>query len=225
MQYSRGLFHVDPYSCQLTVHQHTCAATAMAPCPLSPVPCPCDACSAPHIIQTQLQEVLGAVVYSDFPEAWPGLLETIMGHLTSNVRGKLRPGFPGTVCLAVAAAAAGRQHGCCNLPGLVQHAQPLHCSVAAKQLAPQAPGRPSCIPWFWRLVLVKLAIFEPQGVQLGVQGAWGANSAFFATQGPEMHRHLPRTCGAAVSCPVLSCAGPAPHVWWPCGTQGSGAQV
>lgn len=44
-------------------------------------------CSAPRIIQTQLQEVLGSVVYADFPEAWPGLLESIMGHLTSNVSG------------------------------------------------------------------------------------------------------------------------------------------
>lgn len=45
----------------------------------------CVPCSAPHIVQSQLQEVLGAVVYADFPEAWPGLLDTIMGHLTSNV--------------------------------------------------------------------------------------------------------------------------------------------
>lgn len=44
------------------------------------------ACSAPHIIQSQLQEVLGAVIYSDFPEQWPTLLDSIMGHLTSNVR-------------------------------------------------------------------------------------------------------------------------------------------
>jgi hypothetical protein len=42
-------------------------------------------CSSPHIIQSQLQQVLASVVYSDYPQAWPGLLEAVMGHLTSNV--------------------------------------------------------------------------------------------------------------------------------------------
>ena len=42
---------------------------------------------APHVIQSQLVEVAGTVVYADFPEAWPGLLEALLGHLTSNVRG------------------------------------------------------------------------------------------------------------------------------------------
>jgi hypothetical protein len=51
---------------------------------LLPLPL-CTPCSAPHIIQSQLQEVLGAVIYSDFPEQWPTLLDSIMGHLTSNV--------------------------------------------------------------------------------------------------------------------------------------------
>lgn len=53
------------------------------------------------------------MVYSDFPEAWPGLLEAIMSHLTSNVRGKIRLWVAGTARLA-ASAAAGLQHGCRN---------------------------------------------------------------------------------------------------------------
>jgi hypothetical protein len=45
-------------------------------------------CSAPHIIQSQLQEVLTTVVYCDYPQHWPGLLEAVMGHLTSAVSGR-----------------------------------------------------------------------------------------------------------------------------------------
>jgi hypothetical protein len=41
--------------------------------------------SSPHIIQSQLQEVLSAVAYADYPHAWPGLLEAALGLLTSNV--------------------------------------------------------------------------------------------------------------------------------------------
>lgn len=44
------------------------------------------ACSAPHIIQSQLAEVLTTIVYCDYPQKWPTLLEAVMGHLTSNVR-------------------------------------------------------------------------------------------------------------------------------------------
>ena len=40
---------------------------------------------APHIIQSQLSEVITTVVYCDYPQAWPGLLEGVMAHLTSNV--------------------------------------------------------------------------------------------------------------------------------------------
>uniref|UniRef100_A0A383WBL3 Importin N-terminal domain-containing protein n=1 Tax=Tetradesmus obliquus TaxID=3088 RepID=A0A383WBL3_TETOB len=39
--------------------------------------------SAPHIVQSQLQEVLTTVVYCDYPQHWPQLLETVMAHLTS----------------------------------------------------------------------------------------------------------------------------------------------
>jgi hypothetical protein len=45
----------------------------------------CLSCSAPHIIQSQLQEVLTTVVYCDYPQEWPGLLEAVMAHLTSGV--------------------------------------------------------------------------------------------------------------------------------------------
>jgi hypothetical protein len=46
-------------------------------------------CSAPHIIQSQLQEVLTTVVYCDYPQQWPKLLEAVMGHLTSGVSWRL----------------------------------------------------------------------------------------------------------------------------------------
>lgn len=45
----------------------------------------CNTRRAPHIIQSQLSEVMTTVVYSDYPQAWPGLLEAVMAHLTSNV--------------------------------------------------------------------------------------------------------------------------------------------
>lgn len=44
---------------------------------------------APHLIQSQLNEVMTTVVYCDYPEAWTGLLEAVMSHLTSNVSGTI----------------------------------------------------------------------------------------------------------------------------------------
>jgi hypothetical protein len=38
------------------------------------------------MIQSQMGEVFKSLVYSDFPEAWPGLLEAVYSHLTSHVR-------------------------------------------------------------------------------------------------------------------------------------------
>jgi hypothetical protein len=73
-------------------HRHSllCPAEALQDGCCCCVCCFLRLCSAPHIIQSQLQEVLGAVVYADFPDAWPGLLDTIMGHLTSNVSSSSR---------------------------------------------------------------------------------------------------------------------------------------
>eukprot|EP00879_Flechtneria_rotunda_P022091 GHRR01023309.1.p1 GENE.GHRR01023309.1~~GHRR01023309.1.p1 ORF type:complete len:1020 (+),score=395.54 GHRR01023309.1:417-3476(+) len=47
----------------------------------------------PHIIQSQLNEVLITIVYCDYPEAWPGLLETTMAHLTSNEEARMHGGL------------------------------------------------------------------------------------------------------------------------------------
>eukprot|EP00878_Enallax_costatus_P046967 GHUV01057304.1.p1 GENE.GHUV01057304.1~~GHUV01057304.1.p1 ORF type:complete len:796 (+),score=306.27 GHUV01057304.1:175-2562(+) len=48
---------------------------------------------APHIIQSQLSEVMTTVVYCDYPQAWPGLLETVMAHLTSSDHGRMYGGL------------------------------------------------------------------------------------------------------------------------------------
>lgn len=91
--------------------------------PAAPAPAPVPACSTPHIIQSQLQEVLGSVVYSDFPQAWPTLLDTIMGHLTSNVSSQHRQHLlqPGT--------ALGRRFH--NHAGLVHCPCPTGCCFGA----------------------------------------------------------------------------------------------
>lgn len=38
---------------------------------------------APPLVQSQLGEVFKSLVYCDYPESWPGLLEAVYGHLTS----------------------------------------------------------------------------------------------------------------------------------------------
>ncbi|KAF8071226.1 SAD2 [Scenedesmus sp. PABB004] len=45
--------------------------------------------TAPHIIQSQLSEVMSTVVYCDYPEAWPGLLEAVMKNLTANDQSRM----------------------------------------------------------------------------------------------------------------------------------------
>jgi hypothetical protein len=41
---------------------------------------------APPLVQSQMAEVFKSLVYSDYPDNWPGLLEAVYGHLTSQVR-------------------------------------------------------------------------------------------------------------------------------------------
>jgi hypothetical protein len=41
--------------------------------------------SAPPLVQSQLAEVFKTLVYCDYPERWPGLLQEVFGHLTSQV--------------------------------------------------------------------------------------------------------------------------------------------
>ena len=36
-------------------------------------------------MQSQLGEVFKSLVYCDYPDSWPGLLEAVYGHLTSGV--------------------------------------------------------------------------------------------------------------------------------------------
>ena len=59
-------------------------------------PCFCFDCSpsappplisprAPHIVQSQLSEVAKCIVYCDFPEKWPGVLEAVYNNLNSQV--------------------------------------------------------------------------------------------------------------------------------------------
>lgn len=42
---------------------------------------------APHAVQVQLGEVLKTVVYADYPEKWPGLLQALGQNLVSQVGG------------------------------------------------------------------------------------------------------------------------------------------
>lgn len=40
---------------------------------------------APHTIQSQLSEVFKMVIYCDYPERWPGLMEALYGNLGAQV--------------------------------------------------------------------------------------------------------------------------------------------
>ncbi len=45
---------------------------------------------APHNIQSQLSEVFKIIVYCDYPGQWPGLLESLYGNLSAQVRATAR---------------------------------------------------------------------------------------------------------------------------------------
>lgn len=55
--------------------------------------CAAAPCRAPHLVQVQLGDVFKTVVYSDYPEKWPGLLEALCSNLvnpdTNRVHGAL----------------------------------------------------------------------------------------------------------------------------------------
>lgn len=42
---------------------------------------------APPLVRAQLGECLKAVVYSDFPDRWPGILHAIQQQLATQARG------------------------------------------------------------------------------------------------------------------------------------------
>lgn len=44
---------------------------------------------APHNIQSQLSEVFKIIVYCDYPQQWPGLLEMLYNNLSAQVHGGL----------------------------------------------------------------------------------------------------------------------------------------
>lgn len=40
---------------------------------------------APHVVQVQLGEVFKTIVYSDYPEKWPGLLQALCTNMVNQV--------------------------------------------------------------------------------------------------------------------------------------------
>lgn len=167
-------------------------------------------CRAPHIIQSQLVEVMSTLVYCDYPAAWPGLLEAVMVHLTSNVS-KARPRCWHWAALAASSTIVGKGSistcsttmwwGGCGQPPLFHQC----CSC-------------SCLS----MITATVRMSSSHLVSLSKPFQQPYTCHYYRK---EHHQVYSLISNCQIAFGTVSVAGPAAHVWSAAGTADTHSQV